>query len=299
MKSRDDAKIVEKVNRLFHDLTASSYGNMHPEIFQIQHRRLIEFLKKHFKSHFSTVLDVGSGDGFMLSVIKASGFPTFDRFIMLDISLQMLKIAKKRHQEALFVNASSSRLPFKNNSIDLITVNSVLHHLPDPTEFFIEARRVLKKGGVIFINHEPNIRFSKNGVLWYLSLVVSRFYRNINLIKTLKRILASIRGIKNPVYKEINKILLDEGLIKEPLPDAVISSYIDYHSPTAGKLRRGVGINPEMFRKYFEVKYIETYAHLGKIGEKHDGGITNFIESLLKKRYPLDGSKLTAILVNK
>lgn len=192
----------------------------------------------------------------------------------------MLVVAKKKHPEAIPINASSMNLPLKSESVDLITANSVLHHLPEPEKFLLEARRVLKKGGILFVNHEPNLRFSRNGFLWRMSSIASRIVRNAN-----------------PVYAEINRILMQKGLIDEPLPDAVISSYIDFHSPTAGMHRRGVGIDPDIFGKYFRVKHLETYAHLRKIGEKYDCEFVRQMESILRKRYPLDGSKLTAILI--
>ncbi len=289
--------LVEEINRIFHDLTADSYHRVHPEIFRVQHARLIRFIKTHLSGHFPTILDTGSGDGFMLSVIKTAGVPTYDRFIMLDISLKMLVVAKKKHPEAIPINASSMNLPLKSESVDLITANSVLHHLPEPEKFLLEARRVLKKGGILFVNHEPNLRFSRNGFLWHMSSIASRIVRNANPVKSLRRTIASIRGIGNPVYAEINRILMQKGLIDEPLPDAVISSYIDFHSPTAGMHRRGVGIDPDIFGKHFRIKHLETYAHLGKIGEKYDCEFVKQMESILRKRYPLDGSKLTAILI--
>gem|GEM_PF-4368310 len=78
---------------------------MHPEIFKVQHSRLIEFLRTHLDGHFPVILDAGSGDGFMLSVIKTAGTPTYDRFLMLDISVNMLRIAKERHPEAITVRS--------------------------------------------------------------------------------------------------------------------------------------------------------------------------------------------------
>ncbi len=297
MQSVRNGNLVEEINRLFHDLTADSYHRVHPEIFKVQHSRLIRFVRTHLNGHFPVILDAGSGDGFMLSVIKIAGTPTYERFLMLDISYKMLVRARENYPEALAINASSMSIPLKDESIDLITVNSVLHHLPEPETFLMEARRILKKGGILFVNHEPNLRFSRNSVLWHMSSIASRIVRNANPVRSLRRIIASIRGIRNPVYMEINRILKQKGLIDEFLPDAVISSYIDFHSPTAGMTRRGEGIDPDIFGKYFRVKHIETYAHLGKIGEKYSGRIVVQMESMLRRRYPMDGSKLTAILV--
>ena len=201
-------ELVEEINRIFHDLTAESYDRMHPEIFKVQHSRLIEFLRTHLDGHFPVILDAGSGDGFMLSVIKTAGTPTYDRFLMLDISVNMLRIAEERHPEAITVNASLMSIPLRDESVNLITANSVLHHLPEPEKFLREARRILKSGGILLINHEPNLRFSRNGVLWYLSSTTSRIIRNAITVRSLRRVIASIRGIRNPAYSRINSILM-------------------------------------------------------------------------------------------
>ncbi len=43
------------------------------------------------------------------------------------------------------------QLPYKDNSINLITLFQVLHHIPDMNKAFIEINRVLKPGGIIII----------------------------------------------------------------------------------------------------------------------------------------------------
>ena len=48
-----------------------------------------------------------------------------------------------------------SRLPFPDNSFDLVTANMVVEHLDDPNTQFREVGRVLRPGG-LFIFHTPN-----------------------------------------------------------------------------------------------------------------------------------------------
>jgi len=50
-----------------------------------------------------------------------------------------------------------TRLPFRNESFDLVTANMVVEHLADPAGQFAEVARVLKPGG-IFLFHTPNVQ---------------------------------------------------------------------------------------------------------------------------------------------
>jgi len=47
------------------------------------------------------------------------------------------------------VRTEAERLPFADNSFDLVFGHAVLHHLPDLTRRSVKFRRVLKPGGVL------------------------------------------------------------------------------------------------------------------------------------------------------
>jgi ubiquinone/menaquinone biosynthesis C-methylase UbiE len=70
----------------------------------------------------------------------------------IDYDLPSLKKHRNIHLKA---RADISRLPFQNDSFDLITANMLVEHLSDPESQFREISRVLKPGGV-FIFHTPN-----------------------------------------------------------------------------------------------------------------------------------------------
>jgi SAM-dependent methyltransferase len=53
------------------------------------------------------------------------------------------------------VMGDSASLPFASSSLDLLTANMVVEHLPQPQALLSEARRVLKPQG-IFLFHTPN-----------------------------------------------------------------------------------------------------------------------------------------------
>lgn len=49
------------------------------------------------------------------------------------------------------VVSSHSRLPFRDKSFDVVVLDSVLEHVPDPQEKLDEAYRVLRKGGRVIV----------------------------------------------------------------------------------------------------------------------------------------------------
>ena len=53
------------------------------------------------------------------------------------------------------VAGNCSRIPFSNETFDLVTANMVVEHLESPIQQFAEIGRVLKPGGV-FLFHTPN-----------------------------------------------------------------------------------------------------------------------------------------------
>ena len=73
-----------------------------------------------------------------------------------DLSLEMLRLASRNIAVAgydgrihpLFCDAK--RLPFADQSADVILSNSIIHHIPSPAVVFIEVARCLSKGGLLF-----------------------------------------------------------------------------------------------------------------------------------------------------
>jgi len=95
-----------------------------------------------------SILDIGCGNGTLLSRIAKlkpiQGFGT-------DISSQMIKNAIARYPELRFVVSNCEKIPFDDESMDIITVCAAYHHFPNVNSFAVEAKRLLKKSGSIYI----------------------------------------------------------------------------------------------------------------------------------------------------
>lgn len=107
-----------------------------------------------------SMLDIGCGDGDF--IIKARGL--FKEITGIDISSIRLQKAKSKLNKLKINNIRLKKvnvnqgLPFRDEKFDVITTIAVLEHLFDPYFVISEARRVLKKNGIIFIE-VPNIAF--------------------------------------------------------------------------------------------------------------------------------------------
>jgi ubiquinone/menaquinone biosynthesis C-methylase UbiE len=88
------------------------------------------------------VLEIGTGTGSGAAVLKAR-FPNAE-ITAVDLSPEMVRIAMTKVDGVTFEPADASRLPFPDDSFDLVTQNNV-------PVYFNEIARVLTAGGRILI----------------------------------------------------------------------------------------------------------------------------------------------------
>lgn len=100
--------------------------------------------------HFKHAADIGGGYGRLCVFLKDYA----DKVTLAEPSQQQLDIGKdflKNHPEIDMVLTQADDLKFKDNSLDLITMIRVMHHLPDPTAEFNEIKRVLTEDGYLIL----------------------------------------------------------------------------------------------------------------------------------------------------
>jgi len=237
-----NADLVKAINRLYHEEEAMVYDQFHPEIFE-RERKTWDYLASFLPKHTSgiRILDIGSGTGFVLEVL-AGHFGAHDTFILSDISPGMLERARTKFATYTvprieFVLTDAEHLPFAEKSFDVVTMNSVLHHIPNTKGFLREVKRVLKPNGLCIIAHEPNRRFFLNPFLrltvWCLHKYFG-FRARLNKLKNSHSTTTLSHGVYEEIYTRVNARLQKEGLIASNLSGEDIQSYVDIHSPTAG-----------------------------------------------------------------
>lgn len=312
-------ELVLQVNELYHDLEGDRYHEKHDDIFDGERDRWSEIglMLESDQGSSKRYLDIGTGTGFV-PLTLGRFLKKGDVFICSDISQNILDAASKNiTQNSFYCDFEflkvdgNSFLGIADGSVDVVTVNSVLHHLPDLNSFFKEMDRVLKSGGKLIIGHEPNQSFFRNPFLWkqyeILMLIAHpkqlayRALKSIGLIGLVKRMMKNQSIAKPSEYQQIvhkiNQALLARQAISQPLSESEISQLIDFQSPTAGGFDSEKGINiPDIVEHHqgFSIASYETYNHVYRLSHKNI--IFQRYSSFLRSRFPQDGAAFFAIL---
>ncbi|WP_372649279.1 class I SAM-dependent methyltransferase [Draconibacterium sp.] len=111
----------------------------------------MEQLQQFFQDKtVSTVLDVGTGSGNFISVLKEALNNT--KFTGIDPDNASLEEAAKIHPDVHFSIMSGEQLDFPDSTFDAASISMAMHHLPDVQQTFNEMKRVVKPGGWIIVN---------------------------------------------------------------------------------------------------------------------------------------------------
>jgi ubiquinone/menaquinone biosynthesis C-methylase UbiE len=102
------------------------------------------------------IFDLGSGNAKIPLAIGALT-PATVRICAIEMSAEMLAAGLRNRSRAgaahrlLFLRADAKRLPLPDASAELVTSNSLVHHIPDPRAVFREIARIVRPGGGILI----------------------------------------------------------------------------------------------------------------------------------------------------
>jgi ubiquinone/menaquinone biosynthesis C-methylase UbiE len=133
---------------------AGSYSQLGIEnTYYLAYRDIPTLIDKY--SIGKTALDYGCGAGRSTRFLKELGLDC----IGVDINPQMIQAAKEKDKEGKYELLNQSKLPFEDNSFDLVFQAFVSIELPSLTilkEVFAEISRVMKKTGTaIMITASP------------------------------------------------------------------------------------------------------------------------------------------------
>jgi ubiquinone/menaquinone biosynthesis C-methylase UbiE len=153
---------IHEANVTVHRFEAKYYELLHPEVYsKKEQKRISSTLKtadKLVSDNQKKALDFGAGTGNLTGKLLSLGY----KVTAIDISSEMCAILKNRYKKYLedkkliVINSPIEAVSFDRAEFDLITCYSVVHHLPDYAYTLQRLSGFLKKGGVMYIDHEAS-----------------------------------------------------------------------------------------------------------------------------------------------
>ena len=144
----DDPVRREDAIRAFYDLTYSGASTVVKNTefareaatarTRLDIRGRVQRFVEHYGLQDASVLDVGSGRGYLQDVVT--------NYTGLDIAASAAKYYHKR-----FVAGTATAMPFADNEFDAAWSIWVLEHIPNPEAALSEIRRVVKPGGLLYL----------------------------------------------------------------------------------------------------------------------------------------------------
>jgi len=134
----------------------------------------IEVAKRIDPTSVSVILEIAAGTGRVTRHIRER-IPPQAKLIASDISEDMLAVAKKKlsHLDIDWQNIDAQRLPFSDNSIDLVVCCFGYMFVSDKPKAFAEAYRVLKPGGLFLFTTWDKL---ENNAASYASRSIAKKY---------------------------------------------------------------------------------------------------------------------------
>ena len=112
-----------------------------------------DYLLEFLENRYGITLEVGAGIGRCTEPLSTIS----EHIVALEPSLHALKYLKKRNIKNIsYVANNDFKLPFKNNSFDLVANITVIEHIPSEycEQFLLEMKRVLKGSGTLIIRND-------------------------------------------------------------------------------------------------------------------------------------------------
>ncbi|HST55679.1 MAG TPA: methyltransferase domain-containing protein [Solirubrobacteraceae bacterium] len=153
---------IRDVNTRYHDVAADHYDSKWGIDFgDLGLDQVLAKVRKalgHAPKPYARSLEIGSGTGYFTLNLMRAGL--IEHATCTDISPGMLAtLSSNAQQLGLEVHtepADAERLPFDDDSFDLVLGHAVLHHIPNLAQAFIEFERVLAPGGTVLFAGEPS-----------------------------------------------------------------------------------------------------------------------------------------------
>jgi ubiquinone/menaquinone biosynthesis C-methylase UbiE len=115
-------------------------GTLAWELYEVEHKQRYEWATKYCAGQ--TVLDVACGIGYGTEILRESGATA-----VIGVDIEVAAIANGNGRQAMFANADACKLPFADQSFDVVVSFETIEHVKEPELLLREFARVLKRDG--------------------------------------------------------------------------------------------------------------------------------------------------------
>ena len=166
-----------------------------------------------------TVLDVGSG----LSAPSKLWRDSYPDLNLYDVNINFKQLSFLKDTKNIeFLNSTSTKLPFMDNSVDRVLALESAQHFKPLEDFISESKRVLMKSGFLIMAVPITLKNSSLSKLGLLKFTWSSEHYSLDYLKNL----ISSNGFK----------IIDETLIGSNVYDPLTDYYVENRKLLSGKI---------------------------------------------------------------
>ena len=166
-----------------------------------------------------TVLDVGSG----LSAPSKLWRDSYPDLNLYDVNINFKQLSFLKDKKNIeFLNSTSTKLPFMDNSVDRVLALESAQHFKPLENFISESKRVLMKSGFLIMAVPITLKNSSLSKLGLLKFTWSSEHYSLDYLKNL----ISSNGFK----------IIDETLIGSNVYDPLTDYYVENRKLLSGKI---------------------------------------------------------------
>lgn len=248
------------VNDAYHAAEAEQYESLHLDMFQSLGpvwERMLTLLP--CSPPLLQILDIGSGTGLVGDFIQRIAAGRVGGLTLLDPSPKMQELARAKSAgwsfPSRFITGDVEKLDTAER-YDVITVNSVLHHVVDLHGFFSKVEKLLVSGGSLMTAHDPRHE-AVNDTVFLRRYKEARRVRRLGLprrsLNKLRRLIVHL--FQRPSLPQLalstSEPLLRDKIIAKPMGLPYIWAVTDFHVPgLPGNI--GSGINMSDLRSWLQ-----------------------------------------------
>lgn len=202
------------------------WSQNHPDPISAQKNLCRVFANLAELSSGMNVVDVGSG----LSAPSKFWRDTYDDLKLYDVNINFKQLIFSGSEKNIeFLNSTSTKLPFKNNSADRVLALESAQHFKPLQDFVLESKRILKPSGLFVMAIPVASKHSSFRDLGLLKFTWSSEHYDVDYLKNLILSAGFSISVEKSIGSNVYEPLADYYLEnRSKLRTAILKNYPSY-----------------------------------------------------------------------